>query len=146
MPPRYRRRPFARLAVICLGAHGAALPLPPGSSDPPKTIFGVYGQAKGGNDSVRVTRKPNGKIGVTVKLYYGHGHTCHLNQDGDWQADHIAVQAEGLDRTKPCSLSLYFNNGRVLLKDPNSLCAAVYCGARGKFDQVSLPRTSSRHK
>ena len=118
----------------------------PASSDPPKIIFGVYGQVKPGSDSVRVTRKPNGKIGVAIKLYYANGHTCHLNQEGDWQADHVTVQAEGLDQSKPCSLSLYFDKNRVLLKDPNSLCTAVYCGARGKFDQVSLPKTSSRHK
>ncbi len=146
MTSRYRRRPFARFAAICLAAQWAALSASPASGDPPVGVFGVYGQPKPGSDSVRITRKTNGKIAVAIKLYYANGHTCHLNQEGEWQADHVIVQAEGLDVAKPCSLNLYFDKGHVLLRDSNSLCAAVYCGARGKFDQVSLPKAGSRHK
>ena len=57
-----------------------------GPEGPAKSVFGVYGQPSAGHDSIRVTEKANGRIGVNLKLYYSNGHTCQLNQDGKWSA------------------------------------------------------------
>lgn len=105
-----------------------------------RSVFGIYGQAKAGHDSVQVVKKANDQIGVSVKLYYANGHTCQLTQDGKWSNDHVAVIAEGLDANHSCRLNLFFKNGRVLLQDEGLQCAPVYCGTRGKLDSVSLQK------
>ena len=113
---------------------------------PSKRIFGVYGQPTPGHDSIRVGQHANGKISVALKLYYSQGHTCQLNQDGQWREDHVAIVADGLDANRQCKLNLFFENGRVVLKDEGLECAPVYCGARGKLDNVSLPKFSPNRK
>jgi hypothetical protein len=113
---------------------------------PSKRIFGVYGQPTPGHDSIRVGENANGKISVALKLYYSKGHTCQLNQDGEWREDHVAIVADGLDANRQCKLNLFFENGRVVLKDEGLQCAPVYCGARGKLDNVSLPKFSPDRK
>lgn len=113
---------------------------------PPQSVFGVYGEAAAGHNSVRVTKKPRGRIGVAVNLYYAQGHTCRLNKDGVWREDHVAVEAEGLDPGLPCRLNAYFDKGHIVLKDEGLRCAPVYCGTRGKLDQVSLPKAVAAHK
>jgi len=144
---RYRG-PVARFAVF-YGVIGVISSLPvlsQGATRPPKSVFGVYGQATAGHDSIEVIEKAGGRIGVNLKLYYSSGHTCQLNKDGKWSEDHVAIVAEGLDTNRPCRLNLFFENGRVLLKDEGSECAAVYCGTRGKLDDASLPKFRSKHK
>jgi len=111
-----------------------------------KSIFGAYGQPTPGRDSIRITEESNGRIGVNLKLYYANGHTCQLDTDGRWSQDHIAVAAGGLDENRPCKLNLFFENGRVLLKDDGLQCAPVYCGTRGKLDNVSLPKFHPNRK
>jgi hypothetical protein len=137
-------------AVTCLGiCLGVASSLPvvsQGTAGPTKSVFGFYGQPTSGHDSIRVTEKSNGQIGVNLKLYYSNGHTCQLNQDGKWSQDHVAVIAEGLDAKRPCRLNLFFEDRRVLLKDDGLLCTPVYCGTRGKLDNVSLPKFSPKRK
>jgi len=113
---------------------------------PVNSIFGIYGQHTPGHDSIQVTEKANGWIGVNIKLYYANGHTCRLNQDGKWSQDHVAIVAEGLDSNRPCRLNLFFENHRVLLKDEGFQCAPVYCGTRGKLDNASLPKFSLGRK
>jgi len=134
---------------ICCAAVSAVSPIPvesQGNSGPMKSVFGVYGQPTSGHDSIRVTEKANGEIGVNLKLHFSNGHTCQLIKDGKWLADHVAIVAEGLDVNKPCKLNLFFDNSRVLLKDEGSLCAPVYCGTRGKLDEVSLPKFTPNGK
>jgi hypothetical protein len=137
-----------RFAVSC-GIIGAIGSLPlwcQGPTLPPKSVFGVYGQRTAGHDSIEVIEKADGRIGVNLKLYYSNGHTCQLNKDGKWSQDHVAIVAEGLDANRACRLNLFFENGRVLLKDEGSQCAPVYCGTRGKLDDASLPKFSPKHK
>ena len=117
-----------------------------GLPGPSKSVFGVYGQPVAGHDSIRVTEKANGQIAVNLKLYYSNGHTCHLNKEGQWSGDHVAILADGLDTNRPCRLNLFFENQRVLLKDEGSQCAPVYCGTRGKLDEASLPKFSPDRK
>ena len=117
-----------------------------GIASPMKRIFGIYGQPKSGHDSIRVSEESNGRIGVNLKLYYSNGHTCQLNLDGKWSQDHVAVVAEGLDANRPCRLNLFFEERNVRLKDEGLLCAPVYCGTRGKLDNVSLPKFSPNRK
>jgi hypothetical protein len=117
-----------------------------GPSGPPKSIYGIYGQPTAGHDSIQVTEKANAKIGVALKLYYSNGHTCQLNKDGEWREDHVAVVADGLDASQPCRLSAFFGKGGVRLKDEGLRCAPVYCGTRGKLDNVSLPKFSPNRK
>jgi len=141
-------RVVSRLGT-CLGVICTLSSLPvvsQGLARPVKSIFGVYGQATAGHDSVRLTEKANDRIGVNLKLYFSNGHTCQLNQDGKWSEDHVEVVAAGLDANRPCRLNLFFENGRVLLKDEGSLCAPVYCGTRGKLDQASLPKFTPNRK
>ena len=145
-------RSYTRAAVrvgISCGVIGAMSSLPvvsQGPAGPIKSVFGVYGRPAAGHDSIRVAEKANGRIGVDLKLYYSNGHTCQLNQDGKWSGDHVAVVAEGLDPSRPCKLNLFFENGRVLLKDEGFQCAPVYCGTRGKLDNASLPKFRPNRK
>jgi hypothetical protein len=113
---------------------------------PPQTIFGTYGQSTPGRDSIRITKKPDGKIGVDIKLYYSSGHTCSLNSDGEWRRDRVIVIAEGLEADRSCRLNVLFDKGRIRLKDEGYRCAPVYCGTRGKFDDVSLPKSGVKSK
>ena len=135
--------------AVSLGVISAMSSLPVLSQKPtlaPKSVFGVYGQPTAGHDSIEVTEKADGRIGVNLKLYYSNGHTCQLNKDGKWSQDHVAIVAEGLDANRPCRLNLFFENGRVLLKDEGSQCAPVYCGTRGKLDDARLPKFRPKHK
>jgi len=111
-----------------------------------KSVFGVYGQPTSGHASIRVTEESNGRIAVNLKLYYANGHTCQMNTDGKWSQDHVAVIAEGLDANRPCKLNLFFESRRVLLKDDGLQCAPVYCGTRGKLDNVRLPKFGPNRK
>jgi hypothetical protein len=137
-------------AAACLGiCFGVVCTLPVVSqafAGPAKSVFGFYGQPTSGHDSIQVTEKPNDGIGVNLKLYYSNGHTCQLNMDGKWSQDHVAIVAQGLDANRPCRLNLFFEDRRVLLKDDGLLCAPVYCGTRGKLDNVSLPKFSRNRK
>jgi hypothetical protein len=133
----------ARIGISC-GVLIAMTSLPVVSQGP--SIFGVYGQPTPGHDSIQITEKANGRIGVNLKLYYASGHTCQMNNDGKWSEDHIAVVADGLDVNRPCRLNLFFENHHVLLKDEGLQCAPVYCGTRGKLDNASLPKFSPTHK
>jgi len=117
-----------------------------GPAPPTESVFGVYGQPSAGHDSIQVSEKTNGRIGVNLKLYYSNGHTCQLKKDGEWSEDHVAIVAEGLDANRPCRLNLFFRDGSVLLKDENFQCAPVYCGSRGKLDNVCLPKFSPHRK
>ncbi len=137
-------RVVVRVAISC-GVLCAMASLPAvsqGPARPSRSVFGVYGQPSAGHDSIQVSEKANHRIAVKLKLYYSNGHTCQLNHDGKWSEDHVAIVAEGLDVARPCRLNLFFQNGRVLLKDENFQCAPVYCGTRGKLDDVSLPKFS----
>jgi hypothetical protein len=141
-------RAVVRVGISC-GVIGAMSSLPvvsQGPAGPAKSIFGVYGRLAAGYDSIQVTEKANGRIGVNLKLYYSNGHACQLNQDGKWSADHVAIVAEGLDANQPCKLNLFFENGRVLLKDERFQCAPVYCGTRGKLDNATLSKFRPNRK
>jgi hypothetical protein len=137
-----------RFAISCgvISTVGSLPLLCQGPTLPPKSVFGVYGQRTAGHDAIEVIEKADGRIGVNLKLYYSNGHTCQLNKDGKWSEDHVAIVAEGLDANRACKLNLFFENGRVLLKDEGSQCAPVYCGTRGKLDDASLPKFSPKHK
>jgi hypothetical protein len=113
---------------------------------PLKSIFGIYGLSGASHDSIRITQKGGGKIGVSVKLYYSNGHTCRLNRDGEWREDHVVVVADAIDASQPCKLNAFFEKGRIFLKDDGLQCAPVYCGTRGKLDGVSLPKLNSARK
>ena len=117
-----------------------------GVPQPTKSVFGVYGQPGAGHNSIRVTEKAGGQIGVNLRLYYANGHTCRLQKDGKWAADHIAIVADGLDANRPCRLNLFFENRGVLLKDEGLQCAPVYCGTRGKLDGATLPKFTPDRK
>lgn len=133
--------------VLCVLAVADCLLLPSlAAVPPPKSIFGLYGQRAAGHDSIRLSESGNGKVRVALKLYYSQGHTCQLNQDGEWREDHVAIVADGLDANRQCRLNLFFKNGRVLLKDEGLECAPVYCGTRGTLDNVNLPRFRQHRK
>ena len=138
-------RPLGLLgaAVAGAGLFPAASQAP---ASPPQNIFGTYARRLAGRDSIRVSRKANGKIGLTISLHYENGHTCQMSQDGEWRDDHVVVTAEGLDATHPCFLQLFFDKGRVVLKDVGYQCAPVYCGTRGKLDSVTLPKINTNRK
>ncbi len=142
------RRTLSRFAISCavISVQGSLPLVTQAFTEPERSVFGVYGQPAAGHDFVRVTEKANRRIGVSLKLYYANGHTCQLNEEGQWREDHIAIVAEGLNANQPCRLDLFFENHRVLLKDEGLQCAPVYCGTRGKLDDTSLPRFSPRRK
>jgi hypothetical protein len=130
-------------AIVALGSLPVASQAPTG---PLKSIFGTYGQLAAGRDSIQITEKVGGKVGMDLKLYYSNGHTCKLNKDGEWHVDHVAVVADGLDQNRPCRLNAFFEKGRILLKDDGLQCAPVYCGTRGTLDNVSLPKLNPNRK
>jgi hypothetical protein len=128
------------MGILCSIVGAVSLLLATGGPRPPKSIFGVYGRPAAGHDSIRVTERADGKIRVALKLYYSNGHTCQLTDDGEWREDRLAIVADGLDPSHPCRLSIFFDKSGVLLKDEGFQCAPVYCGTRGKLDNVSLPK------
>jgi hypothetical protein len=133
--------------VPWLGSLGVAgLLLAQRTTQPPETIFGVYGQSSPGRNSIRVIKRANGRIGLAVKLYYSYGHTCQLEADGEWRDAHLVVMAEGLNPVQSCSLNAYFSRNRISLKDQGLRCTPVYCGTRGKLDDVSLSKSSADRK
>ena len=111
----------------------------------PKMIYGVYAP-RSGEDFIRITPRDNGKAGLALKLYYANGHTCQLDKEGEWRGDHLLVVADGLNENEPCKLEVFFSKGQALLKDPGGRCARVYCGSRGKLDDVSLPKRRPARK
>ena len=135
-------RALARLGITC-GVLSAMSQTP---ARPSKSIFGVYGQATPGHNSLKVIEKADGQIAVNLKLYYSMGHTCQLDKDAEWIDDHLAIVAEGLDAGRQCKLNLFFPNSHVLLKDEGLQCAPVYCGTRGKLDNVDLPKVVPNRK
>lgn len=132
-------RAVARFGICC-GVIGSLHLVSQAPAGPKKTVFGVYGQPTAGHNSIKVTEQADGQIAVALKLYYAAGHTCQLNKDAKWSGDHLAIVAEGLDENRQCKLNLFFQNGHVLLKDEGLQCAPVYCGTRGKLDNVDLPK------
>jgi hypothetical protein len=133
--------------VCLLGAACRFAPADPQAVESaPKRIFGLYGPAGSGRDSIRVIPGSKGQVSVAIKLYYDNGHTCQLDRSGAWTGDHVTVTADGLNPNEPCQLNAYFPQGRILLKDEGLRCAPVYCGTRGKLDAVSLIRKRSLSK
>jgi hypothetical protein len=135
-------------AIICI-VMSMMMSIPVESQEtarPIKSIFGIYGQPTAGHNSIRVTEGDEGRIGVKLKLYYSNGHTCQMDKFGEWREDHVAIVAEGLDANQPCKLNLFFENGRVLMKDEGLRCTPVYCGTRGKLDNTSLPKFNPHGK
>jgi hypothetical protein len=133
-------RAARRLGILGSIVGAVSLLLATGGPRPPKSIFGVYGRPAAGHDSIRVTERADGKIRVAIKLYYSNGHTCQLNDDGEWREDRLAIVAGALDPSHPCRLSIFFDKSGVLLRDEGFQCAPVYCGTRGKLDNVRLPK------
>ena len=146
MPGRALVAAWAGILCGVIGVLSSAAAPKQASTRPLQTIFGIYGRLAPGQDSIGVSEKPGGKIGVALKLYYSMGHTCQLTNDGEWRDDHVAIVADGLDANWPCKLNLFFENSHVLLRDEGFRCAPVYCGARGKLDNVRLPKTSPDSK
>ena len=48
--------------------------------------------------------------------------------------DTLVLQADGLDPSKPCELTLTLDNEVVALRDQDGRCRDVYCGTRGNLD------------
>ncbi|HUE03296.1 MAG TPA: hypothetical protein VMR62_27280 [Bryobacteraceae bacterium] len=145
---RSHARLAGRAGILCgvIGALSSAPVFSQAPTRPLHSIFGVYGRLAAGQDSIRIGEKPNGRISVVLRLYYSMGHTCQVNHDGEWRKDHVAVVADGLDANRQCKLNLFFENGGVRLQDEGLQCAPVYCGSRGKLDNVNLPKFSPNHK
>ncbi len=139
-------RSVSRATILGVLTGLASLPAAGQTPAPPPSIFGIYGQSTPGRDSIRITKKPDVKIGVAIKLYYASGHTCSLNSDGEWHQDKVVVIAEGLEANRSCILNVFFDKGRIRLKDEGYRCAPVYCGTRGKLDDVSLPKSGVKSK
>lgn len=117
---------------------------PSSSGAAPKSIFGTY-SANAQHDFIRVSPAQNNKINVTLKLHYANGHTCQLEKQGEWKEDRVLVVTDSLNPNEPCKLEASFAKGHVTLKDEGQRCAQLYCGTRGKLDDVTLPRKNT-HK
>lgn len=141
-------RAMATLALVAAARAGLMQSSASGQSSAraPRNIFGTYGQTGAGRDSIRISPQANGKIAMSIRLYFSSGHTCRLERNGEWREDHVAVIAEGLNANHPCMLNAFFDNGRILLKDEGLQCAPVYCGTRGKLDNVGLPKINVNRK
>ncbi|MGA3028607.1 MAG: hypothetical protein ABSF98_28005 [Bryobacteraceae bacterium] len=132
------------------------LSIPAGDVDrPPPAIFGTWvgpntncSSASGhpcpdtAPDAIRVTRQKGNKVGIAVKLHFENGQTCQLDKTGEWLHDHVVVRAGGINPGEQCELKAMFQGGGVQLSDEGQRCSRVYCGTRGTFDGVSLPRRS----
>jgi hypothetical protein len=122
-------------------------PLLAQSAAPPDSIFGLY-QGKPvaralGPDRVRVTSKGGDKVGLAVKLYFGHGQLCVLEESGRWTGSSVLIEAEGLKEDEKCELEATFDSGAIHLSDKEQRCTPVYCGARGTLDGASTPKKAA---
>ena len=78
-----------------------------------------------------------------MKLYFGHGQVCVLEETGRWTGSSVRIEAEGLKEDEKCELEATFDSGAIHLSDKEQRCTPVYCGARGTLDGASAPKRAA---
>jgi hypothetical protein len=122
---------------------------------PPEQIFGIYanrvevcpssigceGQTL---NYVLVAPRPNRRVGVQIGLVFSAGHSCGLDENGEWDRDRVVVRMFYQDQgEKECRLELFFKGNNVILNDVGDRCRVSTCGTRGSYTGMELPRKGS---
>lgn len=128
----------------------------PGTPEtPPEQIFGIYADrvevclSNSGCQGqtlnyVLVAPRPNRGVGVQIGLAFSAGHSCELEQNGEWESDRIVVRMFYQDQgEKECRLELFFKGNNIILNDVGDRCRLFTCGARGSYTGMELPRRGS---
>jgi len=126
-------------------------------SAPPASIFGRYSETEpvcvhtGVNEEMNcdgeaesyIDLQPGegGRVLVRSELTFFNGHICDFESEGEWVVDELRVPSQ-VDETG-CVLILRFRDGKVVTDDPDTNCKEYYCGARGGYALVELPKLST---
>lgn len=125
------------------------------SAVPPKSIFGRYSMTEpvctysGPNGEVECEGEAESyidvqpaegyRVAVRSELTFFNAHLCDFDSVGEWAGDELRVPSEIEDIG--CILILRFRDGKVVTDDPGGRCKD-YCGARGGFRGIELPKLS----
>lgn len=125
------------------------------SERPPESIFGRYSEtepvcvyAASGDEIecsgeaesyVDLRRGDGNRVRVRSELTFFNGHLCDFDGEGEWAGDELRVPSELEDLG--CVLILRFRDGKLVTDDPGGRCKG-YCGARGGFQGIELPKLS----
>jgi len=121
---------------------------------PPPSIFGRYSETEpvcvytgkgdemecsGDAESYFDLRPGKGnRVLVRSELTFFNGHMCDFEAEGEWVDDELRVPSE-LDESG-CVLILRFLDGKLVTDDPGTSCKERYCGMRGGYAHIELPK------
>jgi len=121
---------------------------------PPSSIFGRYSETEpvcvytgkgdemecnGEAESYFDLRPGDGnRVLVRSELTFFNGHMCDFEAEGEWAGDELRVPSE-LDEWG-CVLILRFRDGKLVTDDPGTSCKERYCGMRGGYAYIELPK------
>jgi hypothetical protein len=118
-----------------------------GCSNVPESGPGIYGSYVGAGcptaadlclpttsgDTLDITEQA-GAPHVALAIAFEAGQSCSMQGATRKAGDTLVLQADGLDPSKPCELTLTLDNEVVALRDQDERCRDVYCGTRGSLD------------
>ncbi len=91
---------------------------------------------------VEIKRGKGNALLVNSELYFHMGHTCTIEKaPAEWVRDELRVAIED-----ECVLLMRFDASGVRMTDPYGRCKNFACGVRGSFDDLSLPRKTTRKR
>jgi len=99
-------------------------------------------------DRLTITRKKN-QPHIDLRLGGQVGHACSLSARGKWIDSRLVAESKASTNPgKVCRLEITFDENTATLHDADQSCYEMYCSARGRIDNVSLPRlrTKRLHK
>ncbi|MFA6957557.1 MAG: hypothetical protein WC538_16920 [Thermoanaerobaculia bacterium] len=121
---------------------------------PPSSIFGRYSETEpvcvytGKGDEMEcageaesyfdLTPGKGNRVHVRSELTFFNGHMCDFEAEGEWADDELRVPSE-LDDWG-CVLILRFRDGKLVTDDPGTSCKERYCGMRGGYAYIELPK------
>jgi uncharacterized protein YecT (DUF1311 family) len=121
---------------------------------PPSSIFGRYSETEpvciyigkgdemdceGEAESYFDLRPGEGnRVRVRSELTFFNGHLCDFEAEGEWADDELRVPSE-VDESG-CVLILRFRDGKLVTDDPGNNCKEHYCGMRGGYAYIELPK------
>jgi len=120
---------------------------------PPASIFGRYSKTEpvcihtgsageldcsGTAESYVDLQQGDGhRVRVRSELTFFNGHMCTFEADGEWAGDELRAPSDLED--VGCVLIIRFRDNKLVTDDPGTRCKA-YCGMRGGYRQIELPK------
>jgi uncharacterized protein YecT (DUF1311 family) len=78
---------------------------------------------------------------MSAELFFYNGHTCTIEDaPAEWVGGELRVAPLEEAGGPACVLLLRFEERKVSVSDPSRRCQSIFCGARGSFDGIVLPK------